>query len=440
MKSDAVAEAAQICASVLDVSQYAVISAERTPTIFVQKQMSQKQLKKVLALWQESQRSRRPLPGGYSVLSCRYRDQQSGYFIFRGKLRIVSQIALVLQHFLGMAIQQAASEKKLSHLRLLYEISVTLSSLQRAKEGIELSLQLMEALFGTPYIYFAISSNEPSVLADLKHSNRINVQAKPESFQVQSHLLSTKAAKQWARHFGLKGWQECEEVVGLPLKASDRELGWLLVGRQSGRLSSEEKQLLVTLSTLFATSLERLTLQEELAERSITDGLTGLYNHRFFQERLAHEFARVQRYGGVLSLAMVDIDFFKKVNDSYGHEVGDLVLHQCGLVLKETFREVDTVARYGGEEFTVIMPQTPLPGAFHACERCREEVARQTFHDRKGKSFHITISCGIAMAPLQASNKDQLIVKADQAMYKAKREGRNQTCLANGNERGKKEG
>jgi two-component system, cell cycle response regulator len=161
-----------------------------------------------------------------------------------------------------------------------------------------------------------------------------------------------------------------------------------------------------------------------------TDGLTEVYNHRTFHERLAQEIARANRYSRPLSLLMIDVDHFKLYNDTYGHPQGDIVLHDLARLLREMSRTSDTVARCGGEEFAVILPETDSIGAQQIGQRLREQVERHLF---PGKEIMpggaLTISVGVAThAP--AGSKDALLQAADTALYTAKREGRNRVCVA----------
>ena len=174
-------------------------------------------------------------------------------------------------------------------------------------------------------------------------------------------------------------------------------------------------------------------LQKELMETnrrlellSITDGLTKLNNHRFFQDSLARAFEESQRYERPLSLAMIDIDFFKKVNDTYGHAVGDEVLKAVAKLYKESVRSTDLVARYGGEEFAIMMPETELQDAVTFAEQIRTMVESTPIETQAGP-LTITISIGVASVPLtRIRTAKDLIVAADKTLYRAKKNGRNQ--------------
>lgn len=159
---------------------------------------------------------------------------------------------------------------------------------------------------------------------------------------------------------------------------------------------------------------------EELKRLSITDGLTGLYNRRHADSKLAQEMVRADRYNGQLSLIMADLDFFKKVNDVWGHQAGDSVLQAFATILSDNTRETDLVSRWGGEEFLIICPQTDLRGAITKAENLRKTFANTTFKDIGSK----TASFGVA-AYLPGENKNSLVKRTDEALYRAKDNGRN---------------
>lgn len=180
-------------------------------------------------------------------------------------------------------------------------------------------------------------------------------------------------------------------------------------------------------------TLENTELSQEvkkLERLAIVDGLTGLYNHRFFQERLRAEVRRSLRYGAALSLIMCDIDHFKKINDTHGHPVGDAVLAGVSEALKAKCRASDLPARYGGEEFVVILPEVGLDEAFAAAERMREMIRLLEFMGLENKSFSVTASFGIATLGDDVNSPAELIETADNCLYIAKSSGRNRTIAS----------
>ncbi len=169
-----------------------------------------------------------------------------------------------------------------------------------------------------------------------------------------------------------------------------------------------------------------------LAQLAVTDGLTGLYNHRHLHERLSLEVERSQRSGLPLSLLMLDVDHFKQFNDSYGHPAGDEVLRQLARVLNDTRRANDVVARYGGEEFALILVDTAKFTAAKVGERVRERVAAHDFAETalKVRGLTISVSIGVATFPDDGPDAEGLVRAADTALYAAKRAGRNRVVLS----------
>jgi len=189
------------------------------------------------------------------------------------------------------------------------------------------------------------------------------------------------------------------------------------------RLTEENRSLLAKLKK---KNEELEFANKALRELSIRDGLTGLYNHRYFQETIAAEIFRSRRHSRVFSLLFMDIDLFKKYNDVNGHPVGDKLLVALSRMLAENLRSSDFVARYGGEEFVMILPETPKKNAFGVADEIRQKIADYPFDGRgalpQGK---VTVSMGVASYPEDGSDVSSLILIADQALYQAKTQGRN---------------
>ncbi|MFW6210795.1 MAG: GGDEF domain-containing protein, partial [bacterium] len=183
------------------------------------------------------------------------------------------------------------------------------------------------------------------------------------------------------------------------------------------------------LANQIAIALEKVYLYHKVQKMSIMDGLTGLYVHRYMQEKLDNELKRASRYGNNLSLIIGDIDYFKDINDTYGHIAGDYILKNIALLLKNSTSPVDTVARYGGEEFVVIMPEADKENAADTAEKIRREIEKYPF--RFGDNdIKVTMSFGVGSFPGDAMVKRSLIEKADAALYKAKESGRNKVITA----------
>lgn len=218
-------------------------------------------------------------------------------------------------------------------------------------------------------------------------------------------------------------------VIAIPMLYENKILGiFIMFSDKKNFLDTFQSDMLNVMCNQASASIANARLHEEIEKLATTDGLTGLFNHRVFQEKLSEQFRRLNRFSEPVSLLLTDIDFFKKVNDTFGHPTGDLVLKGVAGVIKAAIRDVDIPARYGGEEFAVILPGTNSEGARNIAERLRKNVMEKSFTEAN-RRFNVTVSIGIATCPTDAKTKEGLIEKADQALYHAKRNGRNQTVL-----------
>lgn len=219
-----------------------------------------------------------------------------------------------------------------------------------------------------------------------------------------------------------------QNLISVPLKIKDRVTGVInVVNKHAGLFNADDQRLLEALAQQAAMAVEHARLYE----MAITDGLTKLYIHRYFQARLEEELLRAKRYHTTVALILFDIDHFKKFNDTYGHQQGDIVLIEVAKLVRQTIRDtVDIPARYGGEEFTIILPETDTAGAQLVAERLRKTVESHGFPGQE-TALHVTISLGIATFPDHASQKGVLIKKADIALYHCKEKGRNCSSVFN---------
>lgn len=231
-------------------------------------------------------------------------------------------------------------------------------------------------------------------------------------------------------------WHE-NDLLLVPLmspgKGADQMIGFLSVREpHDHRIPSIEKvRTLEIFATQAVTALQSATQYDEIRRLTFVDSLTPAYNHRYFQDALAKEIHRHSRSGLELALAMLDIDNFKKINDSFGHPIGDEILKGLVEELMLHARDTDVVARYGGEEFAIIFPDTPGRSARDAANRLRELVERRVFAlPQLSKTLHITVSVGIAIYPRDGMTPADLIARADAALYFAKKNGKNQVAVA----------
>jgi two-component system cell cycle response regulator len=209
-------------------------------------------------------------------------------------------------------------------------------------------------------------------------------------------------------------------------------IGLILLSSYSEDVYTEkDKKLLNLIVNQTSIVMDNARLYQKVESLSITDELTKMYNKRYLAQMFPLELNRIKRNNSILSLIMFDIDFFKNVNDTYGHLQGDIILREVGRIAKEEIRKIDFPIRYGGEEFMLILPGVNLAAAKNIAERLRAVVEKFSFPSQQG-ALHITISLGVGLCNKENADEDgKTIIKlVDEALYKAKKSGRNQVCLA----------
>lgn len=216
-------------------------------------------------------------------------------------------------------------------------------------------------------------------------------------------------------------------MICAPLIIKRRVMGTIsLTTRDPGHVFTEnELELTELLSAHISLALEN----NRLYEISVSDGLTNLYNRRYLEQRLAKEVSYARRFRKPLTVLMTDVDFFKRLNDTYGHQAGDYALRRVSEILTAGLRDYDVVARYGGEEFAIVLLSTPRGRGASTAERLRQAVEEGPITYRN-QHLPVTISIGVATFPEDASDSDALVGLADKALYEAKRRGRNMVCLS----------
>ena len=220
-------------------------------------------------------------------------------------------------------------------------------------------------------------------------------------------------------------------MIAVPLRVRGATIGVLeVVNKLRGDFDKDDLALIETLTASAAIAIDNARLFEEVQRLAVTDELTGVYNRRYFEQQLRSEFQRARRYARPLALLMLDLDYFKPVNDCYGHMAGDAVLAAFAALVRANVRETDVVTRYGGDEFAVILPETDLAGALSVAEKVLRMVAAHpiTYEECVHR---ITVSGGaVALPDLNPADRKELVRLADQALYRAKQQGRNRVCAA----------
>jgi diguanylate cyclase (GGDEF)-like protein len=209
------------------------------------------------------------------------------------------------------------------------------------------------------------------------------------------------------------------------------DMALVVESARSRRFTEHQQNMLSTIARAAGFALSRARLYQEKEQLASRDGLTGVENHRTFQDRFLNEILRAQRYDHQLAVLMMDIDFFKKVNDSYGHPMGDVVLKEVAKIISQNIRAgTDLLARYGGEEFVVMLADTDRARAGETAERIRESIAAKVF-ESAGIRFQVTMSIGGALYPGDARHGREILEKADKSLYRAKETGRNRLVFYN---------
>jgi diguanylate cyclase (GGDEF)-like protein len=222
---------------------------------------------------------------------------------------------------------------------------------------------------------------------------------------------------------GLGGAADVPGALEIPLTYRNSIIGVLVVEDDTPKRDWEDEEMLMvrTVSDQLAVAISHARLFRQVQTQAMTDALTGLYNHRYFQEQLDREIKKADRNNESLSLILLDLDHLKRINDTHGHRAGDTALGHVAAILRSTVRDIDICARYGGEEFVIILPQCEGEAAFQVAERVREAIALKP----SPSVGAMTASIGLATYPAPARTKEELIEMADRAMYLAKGAGRN---------------
>ncbi len=212
-------------------------------------------------------------------------------------------------------------------------------------------------------------------------------------------------------------------IVSVPLKTPNRIHGviQLLNSCAEGPFDEKDLRILTTIAEFTAIAIENSLLLEKVRQLTITDDLTGLYNSRHLQHLCEYEMERAIRYQNELSLVFLDLDFFKQVNDSYGHLTGSRLLKEFAELINKNIRKVDYAARYGGDEFVFLLPSTSREGALGMAKHLQKELSKTSFRSDCGEPIKVTVSMGIATYPTNAKTLNDLVRRADEAMYEVKR-------------------
>lgn len=307
---------------------------------------------------------------------------------------------------------------------------------QKIWEFIDTTEKDFDELLLVPIEAISRQINESKLFQSIKNM-QIPLDPQAESLLVNAfhlgtpmHITEAKLA-QYPDETLLKKFTTNELVI-MPLKAKDKVNGLIVADNLFTKkpITKDDQRLFMMLANQAGLAIENSRLYAQIMHRSHVDAATDLWNHGFFQNQLNHEIGQCEIKQESLSLMLIDIDNFKKLNDTHGHQFGDKVLIEIARILKTSSREQDYVCRYGGEEFAIILPQTPMDASFSFAERIRTTIASTQFsQSENAELIPVTVSIGLAGFPKDALEKTKLVQMADKALYIAKFGGKNQTCV-----------
>ncbi|MFH1891705.1 MAG: sensor domain-containing diguanylate cyclase [Candidatus Zixiibacteriota bacterium] len=321
----------------------------------------------------------------------------------------------------------------------IYDTSLTLGEILNPRQLLDEINRMADTLWGYALFEQILVNPETGVLelcARIKHGNReildppVPVRTDGVVGRVANTGISERIVDVRTCSYYIESLEDARSEMAVPMISRGRVVGVLNVeSKDVGRLTGRDQELVSILASSAAMAVDNARLHSQISELAVIDELTGVYNYRYFAERLGEERRRSERYELPLSLIMVDIDWFKKTNDTYGHEVGNAILRELVGVIKECIRDTDRLCRYGGEEFIVILPQTSSPDALIIGQRIRERVDIHEFGGYAGTpKLHVTVSVGITSYPDNGLETAELISAVDSALYHAKGSGKNQVC------------
>lgn len=350
----------------------------------------------------------------YIILTCV--TAHTGLGFNRGILFLVNHKERCLEP--QMAIGPDSGEHAQKIWQYISDVKPHLEDLIKA-ENVTSNIQRSSLLQAVKTLKISLGPNNPSPLARAYHEG------------MPLHITPDKISQYKDDAFLQKF--RANELVIMPLKAKNKVNGLIVADNLFTQkpISEDDLRLFMMLANQAGLAIENASLYELVRHQSHTDSITNLWNHGFFQDQLSQEIGSARAHHRPLTLLILDIDDFKKLNDTCGHHNGDIVLREIANILKDSSRENDYACRYGGEEFAIILTQTTKEQGLVIAERIREKVAGYTFQlsaDAGGRKLHVTVSVGLSTFSQDAQTKEELIAKADKAMYIAKFSGKNRVC------------
>jgi diguanylate cyclase (GGDEF)-like protein len=337
-------------------------------------------------------------------------------------------------------LNERTSELESTHnlLETIYKASHSLAELLAEDDVIDRVLLIARSVLNYPVCEVYTWDATPKALwlrgrVDLERTSRFErPQIAPMVDAMRDVIERGEARRIVDCHTGQRGSDRSssQSCLMVPMISQGQVIG--VLAAQSPRVnafSERDERVMSVLATSAAMALVNADLHQRMEKLTIIDELTGTYNYRYFRTRLEEEKRRAIRYAQSIALLMVDIDWFKHLNDNYGHETGNVALRGLAQVIASCIRDVDTLSRYGGEEFIVILPQTGYQEAVTIGDRIRRRVEQTDFGpDQRGRPLKMTVSVGITCYPENGRSEEDLMESVDQALYRAKGGGKNTVC------------
>jgi len=358
-----------------------------------------------------------------------------------GKLSIFlkDSEARLMQVFDTLNLRTSELEKSQVQIETVYEASRSLGEIYRFEQVIDEVLEIAHNIL--KYQHFSIllldKQKEDLLLKGKIEFGRKFQYSDPPEISLEGISGSALKKGKGVRIYEVKddpryipGLEEAHSEMAVPMISQGKTIGVLNAeSRKVGAFSEQDQKIFSILASSAAMALENASLHQKMEELTVIDELTGIYNYRYFVQKLANELKRARRYHQNLSLLMIDIDWFKRYNDNYGHLFGNLILSDLAKVIKSCIRDTDVLIRYGGEEFVVILPQTEKEDARNIGERIRSKVEQAQFEEKEKKfKVSLTVSLGVATFPENGTEPEELVRSVDQALYLAKGKGKNLIC------------
>ena len=356
-------------------------------------------------------------------------------FFISLSLTILTIIYLSRRISIGQEFLEKRIRERTSHISILNRLGTMLTACDSIEEALEIVGKTSEKLL--PDFFGALSLYRASKNA-LEVASTWNGDWQGDRFFQPQECWGLRSGKPHFSYDGRgivscthSGGSDSNPMLCIPMSAQGETMGVMhLTGKNLDHFTEEAMELASALVEHTGLAIANLQLRDSLRKQATHDTLTGLYNRRFLMEYFETELSRAQRRNQNLGVLMLDIDHFKRLNDTLGHDAGDFVLNEIGSLLRHTMRSEDITCRYGGEEFVILLPETNIENSVKAAEKIHNKLRQMDLKFESSPVGDITVSIGVATFPENGNSPEILIREADRALYHAKETGRNRTVVS----------